>query len=104
LTLKVEVPPASVVTNPVIGLTVIPGRSSLIIVVVAVAVPIVELPLGRPPFGNVTGFERVRIIVSSGSTLPSPKTSRVTVFDVSPEAKLIRPVVLVAPEVPPILL
>ena len=50
------------------------------------------------------GFDRVTAIVSSGSTVVSPNTSRVMVFDVSPVTKLIVPAVVRAPEVPPILL
>ena len=69
------------------------------IVVVAISVVIIGFTAAMP-----VGSDRVTVIVSSGSTVVSPNKSRVIVFDVSPVAKLIVPVAVLAPEVPPILL
>ena len=66
---------------------------------VAVSAVIIGVTAAMP-----VGSDRVTVIVSSGSTVVSPNTSRVMVFDVSPVAKLIVPVAVFAPEVPPILL
>jgi hypothetical protein len=68
------------------------GLSSLAIVAVAVLVVIVELS-GAVPFGLL----RVTVIVSSGSTAVSPKTSTAIVLVVSLAAKAIVPVAVVAP-------
>ena len=92
-------PPASVVF-PLIIETVKPAVSSLLMVVVAVAVVMVELSGAAVKLG----LERVAIIVSLGSTTVSPKTFNVMVLLVSVAAKLIVPVAAVAPDVPPILL
>jgi hypothetical protein len=67
--------------------------------VVAVSAVITGVASATP-----VGFDRVTVIVSSGSNVVSPNTSRVMVFDVSPVTKLIVPVAFLAPEVPPILL
>src|SRR4028118_338888 len=66
--------PTFVVVNPEIGLTVKPAWSSLVIVVVAVAVVIVGVEF------NPEGFDNVTLMVSLGSIATSPKTSRVMVF------------------------
>ena len=68
------------------------GLSSLAIVAVAVLVVIVELS-GAVPLGLL----RVTVIVSSGSTAVSPKTSTAIVLAVSLAAKAIVPVAVVAP-------
>ena len=69
------------------------GLSSLAIAAVAVLVVIVELSGAAVKFGLL----RVTLIVSSGSTAVSPKTSTAIVLAVSLAAKAIVPVAVVAP-------
>ena len=69
------------------------GLSSLVIVAVAVLVVIAELSGAAVKFG----LDKVAVIVSSASPNVSPKTSTVMVLLVSPAAKAIVPVAVVAP-------
>jgi hypothetical protein len=83
----------SVTTTSSIEILGLLAVSSLVMVAVAVLVVIVELSGAAVKFGLL----RVTIIVSSGSTTVSPKTSTVIVLVVSFAAKAIVPVALVAP-------
>ena len=89
MALTVPVLPSVTVTSPIEIL----GLSSLAIVTVAVFAVTVELSGAAVKFGLL----RVTVIVSSGSTRVSPKTSIAIVLEVSLAAKAIVPVAVVAP-------